>query len=222
MKKITEERFHMKTPNPGLQELYEAEFFINFLIYVLPFAFAFAGFEHLTKTHRLQVAFQDMMTMEDNLPPFINVKHVLFPIVGFFLFTLGKLLNLTWMWTKVDFIYTGLYINKYTHLCYILLVHLPLHILLAMYEFFLYMTFNIFQVMCSWTLNAKDKQTLLERANILPGSMEAIQGGFGFFILVDITLMLVYWLLHLYHAYFTFQVGILLRKFSCDFSFNFR
>ena len=137
---ITEERFHMKIPNPGLQELYEAEFFINFLIYVLPFAFAFAGFEHLTKTHRLQVAFQDMMTMEDNLPPFINVKRVLFPIVGFFLFTLGKLLNLTWMWTKVDFIYTGLYINKYTHLCYILLVHL--HILLAMYEFFLYMNFN--------------------------------------------------------------------------------
>ena len=219
---ITEERFHMKTPNPGLEELYEAELFINFLVYVLPFAFAFAGIEHFTKSYQLQVKFQDMMTMEDNLPQFINVKQVLFPIIGFFLFALGKLLNLIWMWTKADSIYTGLYINKYTHLCYFLLVHLPLHILLAMYENFLFMTFNMFQVMCSWTLKAKDKRTLLERANILPGSMEAIQGGFGFFILVDITLMLVYWLLHLYHAYFTFQVGILLSKFASDFSFNFR
>ena len=48
----------------------------------------------------------------------------------------------------------------------------------------------------------------LLRAKILPDMMESIQKGFGFFILVDITLMLIYWLLHLYHAYFTFQVRI--------------
>ena len=76
-----------------------------------------------------------------------------------------------------------------------------------MYENYLYQVFNMFQVMCSLTLNAKDKSALLAKATMLPGVMEAIQRGFGFFILVDITLMLIYWLLHLFHAYFTFQVG---------------
>ena len=46
----------------------------------------------------------------------------------------------------------------------------------------------------------------LTRAKILPEAMGAIQGTFGFFLLVDITLMLIYWLLHTYHAYFTFLV----------------
>ena len=166
---------------------------------------------------QLQVKFQDMMTMEDNLPNFINVKQMLFPIIGFLLFALGKLLNQIHVWIKYDSTHRGLYINNYSNICYYVLAHLPLHFLLAMYENFLYQTFNVFRVMCSWTLNAKDKRALLERANILPVFMETIQGGFGFFILVDITLMLIYWLLHLYHAYFTFQVGILLGTFACDF-----
>ena len=38
--------------------------------------------------------------------------------------------------------------------------------------------------------------------------MEATQRGFGLFLLVDITLMLIFWLIRLYHAYFTFQVKI--------------
>ena len=59
--------------------------------------------------------------------------------------------------------------------------------------------------MCAWTLNAK-QNCLLERAQMLPDAMEAVQGGYGLFILVDICLMLLYWLLHTYHAYFTFQV----------------
>ena len=46
----------------------------------------------------------------------------------------------------------------------------------------------------------------LARAKILPEAVGAIQGASGFFLLVDITLMLIYWLLHTYHAYFAFQV----------------
>ena len=210
---ITGEKFYMKTPHPGLQELYSAEFYINFVIYILPFAFCFAGGEHFTKSYHLQMEFQDMMTMEDK-PSFLNVKQVLFPIIGFLLFALGKLLNLIQMWTKVDYVYAGLYINKYTNMCYFVLGHLFLHFLLAIWENFLYQTLNMFQVMCSWTLDAKNQSGLLARANILPGFMEAIQGGFGFFILVDITLLLIYWLLHLYHAYFTFQVGIPIKEIS--------
>ena len=68
-----------------------------------------------------------------------------------------------------------------------------------------YQHFNILHNMCAWTLNAK-QNCLLERAKMLPDAMEAVQGGYGLFILVDICLMLLYWLLHTYHAYFTFQV----------------
>ena len=171
---ITGEKYQMKIPKPGLKELFEAEFYINFLVYLLPFAFAFAGFEHFAKVYRVQVQFQNMMTLEDK-PDYniINVKLVLFPIIGFLLFAFGKLLNMIYMWIETDFINTGLHINIYTNSCYFVLVHLPLHFLLAMYENFLYQTFNMFRVMCSLTLNAVEKRALVERAKILPGFMEA-------------------------------------------------
>ena len=61
--------------------------------------------------------------------------------------------------------------------------------------------------MCSLALRATAvHDSTLTRAKILPEAVAAIQGAFGFFLLVDITLMLIYWLLHTYHAYFTFQV----------------
>ena len=207
----TGEPFISETPYPSIQELMKAEFYINFLIYVLPFAFAFVAVKHFDKSYHCQAEFINMMTMEER-PSFINVKHAMFPVMGFLLFALGKLLNLTVIYTKMDSIHFSLYINMYANICYFILGHLPLHFLLAMYENYLYQSFNMFKVMCSWTLNAKDHSTLLERTNILPVLMEAIQGGFGFFIFVDITLMLIYWLLHLYHAYFTFQVCFLIKK----------
>ena len=209
----TGEAYTMETPYPAIEELLEAEFYINFLIYVLPFAFAFVSVQHFNKSYHCQVEFQNMMIMEER-PSYINVKHVLFPVIGFLLFALGKLLNMTMIFSEMDSIHMSLYINMYANICYFVLGHLPLHFLLAMYENFLYQNFNMFKVMCLWTLNVKDKSALLARSNMLPVLMEAIQGGFGFFILVDITLMLIYWLLHLYHAYFTFQVSILIKKIS--------
>ena len=206
---VTGEAFYLETTYPGIEELQAAEFYINFLIYLLPFAIAFVAVEHMNKSYHCGAEFVNMMIMtRQDKPSFMNLKHVLFPVLGFLLFTLGKLLNLTVTFTKMDSIDFSLYINMYANICYFVLVHLPLHFLLAMYENFLYQSFNVFKVMCSWTLNAEDQITLLVRAKILPGFMEAIQKCFRFFILVDITLMLIYWLLHLYHAYFTFQVGI--------------
>ena len=203
----TGKKFSMEFTYQGLDQLYIAEFYINFLIYVLPSAFAFVLVKHLNKSHNAAVDFKNMMTMEDQ-PSFINVKYVVLPIMGFLLFALGKLLNLIQLWSKMHISLMSLYINMYTNICFFLLVHLPLHFLLAVYESYLYQSFSMFKVISSWTLNAKDKSALLKRANMLPTQMEATQRGFGFFILVDITLMLIYWLLHLYHAYFTFQVPI--------------
>ena len=92
------------------------------------------------------------------------------------------------------------------YLSIFVLTHLPLHLLLAIYENYLYQNLNLFHVICSWTLKTRFQEGFLKRAKLLLDVMEGIQGCFGFFILVDITLMLVYWLLHTYHAYFTCEV----------------
>ena len=209
---ITGEKYDMPFPT-GLKQLFEVEFCMNSLIYILPFTFAYVGVDHFTKSYLCQTEF--FMTLADK-PSFIDVKHVLLPIVGFLLFALGKLL--AQLEDIVDFLEKGLYLNAFSNSCFFLLVHLPLHFLLAMYEQYLYQSFNLFQVMCQSTLNSNNLTTLLAKAKMLPGIMEAIQRGFGFFLLADITLMLIYWLLHLYHAYWTFQVEKELSLFQFSLS----
>ena len=62
---VTGKEFSLGILYPGLEQLYIAEFYMNFLIYILPFAFAFVGFEHFTTVYQLQVKFQNTMIMED-------------------------------------------------------------------------------------------------------------------------------------------------------------
>ena len=199
---ITGDSLDNLTAVDGLSQFYQAEYGMNFLIYVLPFAFAFFAVEPFTKGHYSKIEFQNM----SRRATFLDVKQVLFPLMGLLVFALGKLLNLVPI--MKDFYYTGLYINLYNIICSFFLAHLPLHLMLATYEGLLYQSVNLFQVMSSWTLEANDQETLFVRAKMLPRVMEGIQKGFGFFILVDVTLMLIYWLLHTYHAYFTFQVRL--------------
>ena len=188
----------------GLYELCFAEYCLSFLVYILPLAISYSAIEPLGKLCQCFIEFQNMFVME-GIPRLTNLKQVLFPIMGFILLTLGKLLNLMYMLKKGY--YAGLYLNRYLLTCYYFLAHLPLHLLLAIHENFLYQQFNLHHVMCSETLKAIVRGgTLLSRANVLLEFMESTQGVFGFFILVDITLMLIYWLLHTYHAYFAFQV----------------
>ena len=71
---------------------------------------------------------------------FLNMKQVLFPILGLLLFALGKLLNLVQI--MINFDYTGLHTNLYTAISYFFLVHLPLRGTLALYENFLYGSLN--------------------------------------------------------------------------------
>ena len=188
----------------GLYELCFAEYCLSFLVYILPLAISYSAIEPLEKLCLCLIEFQNLFVMEGK-PSLTNLKQVLFPIMGFILLTVGKLLNLIYVVRKEY--YAGLYLNRYLLTCYYFLAHLPLHLLLAIHENFLYQQFNLHHVMCSETLKAVVRGGTLSRANVLLEFMEATQGVFGFFILVDITLMLIYWLLHTYHAYFAFQVN---------------
>ena len=191
-----------KISSQGLDLLYQAEYYMNSLIFVLPFAFSFSSIGHSNKWIGIQIAFQNALTMEGKNNQ-VSVKNVIFPLLGLGLFALGKLLSL--IVNLMKWYVTGLYYNLYAYVSYLFLAHLPLHSLLAIYENYLYQHFDMFHSMCAWTLNA-NQDYLLERVQMLPDAMAAVQGGYGLFLLVDICLMLLYWLLHTYHAYFTFQV----------------
>ena len=96
----------MKFPS-GLSELHEAEFYMNFLIYVLPFALVYTGIEHFSTLYDCKLEFFNMLTEKLSL---INVRHVLLPIVGFLLFAAGKLLTLAGLGSTMDFFDKGLYL----------------------------------------------------------------------------------------------------------------
>ena len=201
---FTGKNFTSEYPVPSVGAIYEVENYLAFLVYILPLALSSVQSKHFNKMVDIFMDFINSFAMEEK-PQMVNVKHVLLPLMGFLLFTFGKLLNLVHVLIEIDL--PILSINVFCTTCYIFLSHLPLHLLLAVHEHFLYQELDMFHTMCSSTLRANNRpKALIERAKVLPELMEAIQGAFGLVLLVDITLMLVYWLLHTYHAYFTLQV----------------
>ena len=112
----------------GLYELCFAEYCLSFLVYILPLAISYSAIEPLEKLCLCLIEFQNLFVMEGK-PSLTNLKQVLFPIMGFILLTLGKLLNL--IYTARKEYYAGLYLNRYLLTCYYFLAHLPLHLLLA-------------------------------------------------------------------------------------------
>ena len=209
---FTGKNFTSEYPVPSVGAIYEVENYLAFLVYILPLALSSVQSKHFNKMVDIFMDFINSFAMEEK-PQMVNVKHVLLPLMGFLLFTFGKLLNLVHVLIEIDL--PILSINVFCTTCYIFLSHLPLHLLLAVHEHFLYQELDMFHAMCSWTRNANNgNKILIQRAKVLPDLMEAIQGAFGLFFLVDITLMLVYWLLHTYHAYFTLQVKHVQRIFN--------
>ena len=201
---ITGKNFTHQHPIPSLGVVHYVESYSAFLVFILPLVLSSVQAKPINKMYYIIVKFLSSFVMEEK-PKVVNVKHVLLPLIGFLLYAFGKLLNHIHVLMKFDF--PLLSINVFMNTCYLFLGHLPLHFLLAMHEHFMYQEFEIFHAMCSWTLRANNgSKALLERASCLPDLMEAIQGCFGLFVFVDITLMLVYWLLHTYNAYFAFQV----------------
>ena len=58
----------------------------------------------------------------------------------------------------------------------------------------------------------EEPHLLLARTRELTVFMENFQNGYGFFLLVDLTLMLLYWLIHTFKAYFTFQASVIRKS----------
>ena len=184
--------------------IFNLEYFVNFLVYLLPILFAYVSAKPLGVCWSI-------CTAEHNLD-FEKERHVvkqaMVPILGLFLFLIGKAFKTIDVFSLRSETETlsNTHILAYCDLCVHFLIHFPLHSLLASYEFFFYQTLNHYQLLAKRLLNTKDAEALLVRTAELTTYMENAKEAKEFFLLIDLTLMLLYWLVHTYLAYLTFQV----------------
>ena len=157
------------------------EFFSNFLIYILPFAFASVAVRPMMKCQEIMKAPHNR-DVENN-----KSSGIIFPIIGFILFTLGKILKtvdiLREKWQLEGF--SQMYVAIYIQICLYFLSNLLLHFFLASYENFFYNTVSEYGALAKRFLELRmDSRTLLKRGRDIASMMENLQEAFGFFLLV--------------------------------------
>ena len=157
------------------------EFFSNFLIFILPFAFAAVAVKPMMRC-------QDIMKAPQNRDiEYGNTSGIIFPIIGFVLFTVGKLLktvDILWEKWKLEG-FSQMYIAIYIQICLYFFSNILLHFFLASYENFFYDTVCDYGALAKRFLEMKmDPRTLLRRGEDIVSMMENLQEAFGFFLLV--------------------------------------
>ena len=179
-------------------------YYVNFLAFVLPFAFAYFVTKPLERVYRIRTAEHNSALEKSESA----AKGAFFPLFGFGLFFIGKLLHvvgyLSWFVALEGSSKFHFFI--YNYFCSEILINFPLHFLLATYEYFFYRNMPSYESLAKRVLKTEDSRQLLERTKELTVFMENTQNGYGFFLLVDLSLMLLFWLMHTFKAYFSFQV----------------
>ena len=179
-------------------------YYVNFLAFVLPFAFAYFVTKPLESLYRIRTAEHNSALEKSESA----AKGAFFPLFGFGLFFIGKLIHviayLRWFINLEGF--SKFYFYTYSYLCTQLFIDFPLHFLLATYEYFFYRNMPTYESLAKRVLKTEDSRQLLERTKELTVFMENTQNGYGFFLFVDLSLMLLFWLIHTFRAYFSFQV----------------
>jgi len=184
--------------------------YANLLVYVLPFIFAHFLVKPIENIYRIQSA-QHNLTLDLGKSGAIAA---VIPLLCFALFFLGKAVQVT---SYLSYWYNTEDFSKYpfffyTFLCKKLFIDFPLGFLLATHEYFLYQIILTYKVFAARILQTEEANLLLARTRELTVFMENFQNGYGFFLLVDLTLMLLYWLLHTFKAYFTFQASVIRKS----------
>ena len=184
----------------------------NLLVYVLPFIFAHFLVRPIENIYRIQSS-QHNLTLD--LGKSGTIAAVI-PLLCFATFFLGKTVQvksyLSYWYNTEDFSKSKYPFFFYTYLCKMLLIDFPLGFLLATHEYFLYQIILTYKVLAVRVLQTEEANLLLARTRDLTVFMENFQNGYGFFLLVDLTLMLLYWLIHTFKAYFTFQASVIRKS----------
>ena len=86
---------------------------------------------------------------------------------------------------------------------------LGLHFFLVVYEFFFYQVCSYFEIFTKSVLTSRDTSNILEQTNKLVFILSNFQEAFGWFLLVDLALLLLFWLGHWYFAFINIEVSAL-------------
>ena len=86
---------------------------------------------------------------------------------------------------------------------------LGLDFLLVVYEFYFYNTYFFFDNLTEHVLRTKDTQHLLSLVNDLVSILNNFQETFGWFLFVDLSLLLLFWLSHWFLAAIHIQISAL-------------
>ena len=180
---------------------------VNVLVYILPFALGYFLAKPLENIFRIRFAEHNLNLEKSGFA----VKVAVFPLFGFLLFLAGKLMfaNSYIRWFLDIEGFSKYHFFLYVTLCTIFLVDFPLHFLLATYEYLFYRNMPSYESLAKRVLKTEDPRLLLKRIEELTVFMKNTQDGFGFFLLVDLTLMLLYWLIHTFKLYFSVQVNLI-------------
>ena len=170
-------------------------YFSSYMYYVLPFLFASTMAKPLENMIKI--------ALTENLLTKRNPSQIAKPIVAFICFIIGGFLQTISLLLNLERQYPGytqLPLHVYSIVGVTFLSSLGLQFCLSVYEFYFYTAANNFYDLAR-NVFCLDFQQLTQ----LIVFMSSFQQCYGVFLLVDLTLMFLYWLIHLYNAYFTFQ-----------------
>ena len=133
--------------------------------------------------------------------------QLLRPILGFMLFDFGAVTEA--IATIVDIErqapgFISLPLNMFVVFGFTLLSSIGLQLFLVLYEFYFYKYCHDFNELGRKALTTKEIDETFKTVRKMLDYMDSFHNCFGVFLLVDLSLMFFYWLLHLYDAYFTF------------------
>ena len=159
------------------------EFYSNFLIFILPFAFASKIVAPVMKIRHIRMSVQNREILEH-----VDSRGMIIPLIGFLLFILGKFIRMTndllekWQLEGFSTMYRAIYL----HITLYFLAHILLHFFLASYEYFFYRSYNDFRTLANSLLKGRFPTTkaFLQRTEECALVMEYFHRAFGLFLLV--------------------------------------
>ena len=177
------------------------DYLSNFSYYVLPFLFAYYMTEPLDNINQISKKERKFMKRK-------SILQLIPPIVAFILYALGSFLQTTAHVLVIEAECPGfshLPLNVYSMYGRFVLSSLGLQFLLSSYEFYFYANCHDHNEMVNNLIKTTRKENVFTKVKNMILFMENFQLCFGIFLLFDLSLMFLYWLIHLYRAYFTFQ-----------------
>ena len=180
-------------------------YFTNYTYFALPFVFAYYMTESLDKVRQISIAERKFMNKR-------GLSQLTPPIVAFILYAVGSFMQVSAKVLEMEAKLPGfiqLPLTVFSMYGLGVFSSLGLQFLLSSYEFFFYINMHDFHEIVRILMKTPRKEHIFSKVKNLVVFMENFQECFGIFLLFDLSLMFLYWLIHLYNAYFTFQEGFL-------------